>query len=269
MIKSITHCLFIFTVLFNSSSFSDTAPTQPDIAATLVKNAMDYWRSNTSYTEVSMTVHRPDWQRTMGMRSWTRGSNDALIIFTSPAADAGNSTLKLDQSMWMFTPKLNQVIKLPASMMAQSWMGSDFSYNDLSRSDQIVNYYTHKLINTEKIDKHTIYTIESIPNADAPIVWGKEEIKIRDDFILLEEKFYDQDMQLIKHMVTTKIGPLGGREFPLIMRMSNIEKDDHWTEIKNDTAQFDLDLPNTLFTLSNLRNPRPWTVPTTNDKSAR
>jgi len=107
-----------------------------------------------------MIVHRPDWQRTMSMRSWTRGSDDALIIFTSPAADAGNSTLKLDQSMWMFTPKINQVIKLPASMMAQSWMGSDFSYNDLARSDQIVNHYTHTLINTEKAEDSLIKTLQ-------------------------------------------------------------------------------------------------------------
>lgn len=267
MKKVITHYLFIFITLFNSCVFSETPLTQVNKATTLVKNAMDYWRSKTSYTEVSMIVHRPDWQRTMSMRSWTRGSDDALIIFTSPAADAGNSTLKLGHSMWMFTPKLNQVIKLPASMMAQSWMGSDFSYNDLARSDQIVNHYTHELINTEQLENHTVYTIESTPNADAPVVWGKEEIKIRDDFILLEEKFYDQDMQLIKHMVTTQIGPLDGREFPLVMRMSNIEKNDHWTEIKNNSARFDLQLPNSLFTLSNLRNPRHWTVPTTRNKT--
>ena len=263
MQKVITYCLFIFVTLFNSHVFSATPQVKANKATTLVKNAMDYWRSKTSYTEVSMIVHRPDWQRTMSMRSWTRGTDDALIIFTSPAADAGNSTLKLDQTMWMFTPKLNQVIKLPASMMAQSWMGSDFSYNDLSRSDQIVNHYTHKLINTEHIENHIVYTIESTPNEDAPIVWGKEEIKIRDDFIMLEEKFYDQDMQLIKHMVTTQIGPLDGREFPLVMRMRNIEKPNHWTEIQNNSARFDIDLPNTLFTLSNLRNPRHWVVPKT------
>ena len=170
MKKVVTHCLFIYIALFNASVFSSTPLNQSNKAATLVKNAMDYWRSKTSYTEVSMIVHRPDWQRTMSMRSWTRGSDDALIIFTSPAADTGNSTLKLDQSMWMFTPRINQVIKLPASMMAQSWMGSDFTYNDLARSDQIVNHYTHTLISTEKIAGHTVYTIDSIPNTNAPIV---------------------------------------------------------------------------------------------------
>jgi len=259
--------LFLFALLaccLNSISASHAAT--PD-ASELVKNALDYWRSKTSYTEVSMKIQRPDWQRSMRMRSWTRGTDDALILFTSPAADAGNATLKLDQAMWMFTPKLNQVIKLPASMMTQSWMGSDFSYNDLARSDQIVNHYTHTLINTEQDDGHTVYTIESIPHADAPIVWGKEILRVRDDFILLEESFYDQDMQLVKRMITTRIGPLDGREFPLVMRMNDIEKPDHWTEITNETARFDLDLPGYLFTLSNLRNPRHWT-PGTKQESA-
>ena len=230
-------------------------------ASELVQSAMDYWRSQTSYTEVEMNIHRPDWQRNMSMRSWTRGSDDALIIFTRPRADAGNATLKLDKSMWMFTPKLNQVIKLPASMMAQSWMGSDFSYNDLAKSDQIIKEYSHRLTATEEKDGHKIYTIESIPNADAPVVWGKEVLRVRDDYILLEEKFYDQDMKLVKEMITTEIGPLGGRAFPLVMRMISVEKEDHWTEIINKVGHFDLPLPDYLFTLSNLRNPRSWKAP--------
>jgi len=227
----------------------------------LVQAAMEYWRSSSSYTEVDMTIHRPDWQRRMSLRSWTRGSKDALIIFTAPRADAGNATLKLDRSMWMFSPKLNQVIKLPASMMTQSWMGSDFSYNDLAKSDQIIDQYEHRLLSREVIDGHTVYTIESIPHDNAPIVWGKEVLRIRDDYILLQEDFYDQDMQPVRSMKTLKIGPLGGREIALVMRMTQLEKKDHWTEIVNRRAYFDLPLANYLFSLSNLRNPRPWKAP--------
>lgn len=233
---------------------------QPDAAA-LIRGAMDYWRSKSSYTEVSMTIHRSDWQRTMSMRSWTRGSTDSTIIFTSPRKDAGNATLKLDSAMWMFTPKLNQVIKLPASMMSQSWMGSDFSYNDLAKSDQIINEYTHKIIASGKDNGHIVYTIESIPKPAAPVVWGKEVLKIRDDFIMLEESFYDQDMKLVKQLTTTKIGMLGGRVFPLIMRMKNLEESARWTELVNTVGHFDIQLPDYLFTLSNLRNPRPWKIP--------
>jgi hypothetical protein len=208
-----------------------------------------------------MTIHRPQWQRSLSMTGFTRGREDALIRFTAPAKDAGNATLKVGSSMWIFTPKLNQVIKLPASMMAQSWMGSDFSYNDLSKSDQIIDDYTHRLIATTHADGHTEYTIESIPKSGAPVVWGKQQTRIRDDYVLLGETFFDQDMQAVKRLQTTKIGPLGGRPYPVVMRMTSVDEDGHWTELHYSAGMFDLKLPDYLFTLSNLRNPRPWKAP--------
>ena len=174
--------------------------------------------------------------------------------------DAGNATMKLGQGMWIFTPKLNQIIKLPASMMAQSWMGSDFSYDDLAKTDKIIHEYTHTLIDTQQENKHTVYTIESIPKTGAPVVWSKERLRIRDDFVLLEETFFDQDLQPAKRMQTLKIGPMGGRDYPVVMRMTTLDKPDHWTEINTRHAMFDLALPSYLFTLSNLRNPRPWSA---------
>ncbi len=65
-----------------------------------------------------MTVHRPDWERRMEIKAWTRGDDDALVRFISLAKDAGNATLKTGDDTWVFNPELNQVIKLPASMMA-------------------------------------------------------------------------------------------------------------------------------------------------------
>jgi len=256
--KKIIYSLLIISSYLNV--IPSVSAASPD-AAQLIKKTIDYWRSQSSYTEVEMTVHRPDWERKMSMRGWTRGDKDSLIIFTSPKKDAGNATLKLDKSMWIFTPKLNQVIKLPASMMSQSWMGSDFSYNDLAKSDQIIDQYEHRIIHTENKNRHIIYTIESIPKVDAPVVWGKEVLRIRDDFILLEENFYDQDMKLVKQMITSRIGLLGKRMFPLVMRMIRSEKKDHWTELHNTRGYFNIPLPGYLFTLANLRNPRPWQVP--------
>ena len=230
-------------------------------AADLVRAAVDYWRGNSSYIVVDMTVHRPEWQRSLSMTGWTRGREDALIRFTAPAKDAGNATLKVGAAMWIFTPKLNQVVKLPASMMAQSWMGSDFSYNDLAKSDQVVNDYNHALTATREVQGHMEYTVESTPKPGAPVVWGKQELRVRDDHVLLEELFYDQDMQLVKRLETTKIGPLGGRPYSIEMRMTDVTEDDHWTELHYGEGVFDLSLPDYLFTLSNLRDPRPWTAP--------
>ena len=143
--------------------------------------------------------------------------------------------------------------------MMGSWMGSDFSYNDLAKSDEVLAHYTHQIINTSESDGHVVYTIEAIPKADAPIVWGKEVISIRDDFVLLQEAFYDQSLQLVKRMETTDIAVMGGRAYPAEMVMRNYEEPENWTKITTLDVQFDLDLPTWIFTQSNLRNPRRWT----------
>jgi outer membrane lipoprotein-sorting protein len=232
----------------------------PDPTA-LIKAAIHHWRGDSSYTEVAMTIHRPDWERSQVMLGWTRGDKDSLVRFTEPAADAGNATLKLGQALWLFNPKLNQVIKLPYSMMGQNWMGSDFSYNDFAKSDRVVSDYTHRLLATTQQDGHKVYTVECLPKPQAAVVWGKQVLKIRDDDVLLEQAFYDQDMKPVRKLETTKIAPLGGRPYPVEMRMSTDRKPGQWTEMRYRKGIFNLALPDYLFTLSNLRNPRHWSAP--------
>jgi len=232
----------------------------PDPTA-LLKAAIHHWRGNSSYTEVGMSVHRPDWGRSMALVGWTRGDRDSLVRFTEPAGDAGNATLKLGSDLWLFNPKLSQVIKLPFSMMSQSWMGSDFSYNDLAKSEQVVTEYTHKLIATQSRGGHQVYTIECLPKPGAPVVWGKQEVKVRDDSVLMEQTFFDQDMRPVRRLQTTRIAPLGGRPYSVEMRMTRLDKTGRWTDLHYTRADFDLSLPDYLFTLSNLRNPRHWSAP--------
>jgi len=222
----------------------------------LLRQAFDNWRGKTSHTTVEMTVHRPDWERTMSMDSWTRGEDDALVRFTAPAKDAGNATLKLGDDMWIFNPRLNQIIKLPASMMAQSWMGSDFSYNDLAKADDVLTEYTHRITSTSQADGHAAYEIEALPKPDAATVWGKQLVTVRDDGVLLSETYFDQDMKPLKQMTTERVDDLGGRPYPVVMTMSKTGDDDRWTRIEFQSGRFDIDLPGALFTRSNLRNPR-------------
>ncbi len=227
----------------------------PDADA-ILRAAFDNWRAKSSTVDIAMTVHRPDWQRSMEMTAWTMGDDDALVRFTAPVKDAGNATLKLGDQTWIFNPKLNQVIKLPASMMAQSWMGSDFSYNDLSKADDILTQYTHKLIGSEKSNSHTVYTIEAIPKPGAPVVWGKLVAEVRDDGVMLGESYFDQDMKLVRKMVTDQVGKIGARDYPVVMTMHPADKPQDWTRIVTKSGSFNTALPSYVFTLSNLQNPR-------------
>ncbi len=225
-------------------------------AQEIVRAAIDYWRGTSSFGEMTMTIHRPDWERSMSMRAWTRGDDHSLVRVTAPKKDRGNGTLIDDNNMWSYSPKINRVIKVPSSMMGQSWMGSDFSNKDISRVDDIIDQYEHRILSQEAQDGHTVYQIESIPHEDAAVVWGKEILNIRDDNVLVDHSFYDQDSELVKVLVSLEIGDMGGRVIAIRQRMNKFDEPDEWTEIVIDSMEYDLDLRDSLFTLSNLRNPR-------------
>jgi len=222
----------------------------------LVTNAIDLTRGLTSYSEMTMVIKRPSWERTSSLVAWTRGREDALIRFTAPAKDAGNAMLKAGEKMWTFNPKLNRNIRLPSSMMSQSWAGSDFSYNDLSRSDKYLRHYELELIDTAEQDGHMVYTIDALPKEDAPVVWGKERMVIRDDYVMLDLTYFDQDMVALKRMSALEIGEMGGRTIAITIRMVDLEEDSSFTEVRYDSIDFDVTLEDRLFTTFALQSGR-------------
>lgn len=222
----------------------------------IIRKAMDHWRGVNSYGEMTMIIHRPDWERSMSMQAWTEGDKNSLVRVTAPARDAGNGTLLQDNNMWTYSPKINRVVKVPSSMMSQSWMGSDLSNKDISKSTDIIDQYEHSLLETKDMDGHQAWIIQSIPHEDAAVVWGKEIWTIRDDYVLMEQQFWDQEGVLVKTFKTLEVREMGGRTVASIMRMQDVEKPNEWTEMRVDSNEFDVELPKNLFTLSNLRNPR-------------
>jgi outer membrane lipoprotein-sorting protein len=240
--------LFLFVALGPDTMAQD--------AQAIVQAGFDYWRGKASVATVVMVIHRPDWERSMTINAWTKGQTDSIIIVTAPPKDKGNGTLKRGKEMWLYNPKVNRVIKVPPSMMSQSWMGSDFSNNDLAKSDSILNDYTHTLIGTETYEGKGVYVIKSMPKPEAPVVWGMQRLKIREDHILLQEEFYDEDLKLVKAMTGSQIQMMDGRLFPKVWRMQKAGVHDEYTELIYQELEFKDDLPDNLFTLTNLRNPR-------------
>ena len=247
-IRPLLACLLIALPAFASDDCCD--------ATQIVRDAVDHWRGLSSYTEMTMVIHRPDWERSMTMRAWTKGNDQSLVRVVEPKKDRGNGTLTDEDSMWTFSPKVNRVIKIPSSMMGQSWMGSDFSNKDVARADDIIDQYDHSILNQEEIDGVAVYEIESIPHEDAAVVWGREVLTIRDDHVVLEHSFYDQDGELVKKLVSLEIGEMGGRTIAKRQRMAKTDKPEEWTEISVLDVEYEIDLKDSLFTLSSLRNPR-------------
>ena len=225
-------------------------------ATSIVRDAINHWRGLSSYSDMSMVIHRPDWERTMTMRAWTKGEKQSLVRVMEPKKDRGNGTLTDDNNMWTFSPKVNRVIKIPSSMMGQSWMGSDFSNKDIARADDIVEQYDHTLIGTEQVDGLAVHEIESIPHEEAAVVWGREVLRIREDHVVLEHRFYDQDDELVKSLESLEIAEMGGRTVARRQRMTKTDEPEEWTEIQINSVEYEIDIPDSMFTLSNLRNPR-------------
>ena len=243
----------LLLVLAADVSHAAVATPLPD-ARTLLTAMIDLTRGLTSYTEMTMQVHRPEWEKSSSLVAWTRGREDALIRFVAPAKDAGNATLKLGRDMWTYAPKVNRVIRLPASLMSQSWAGSDFSYDDLSRSDELLVHYDLRITATHTEGSHRVYDIDATPLTDAPVVWGMQRLRVRDDAILVEETFFDQDMKPLKRLSAVDINRLGGRMMATRLRMSDLREPNHYTEMTYRAARFDIPVDAQRFTQFALRN---------------
>jgi len=221
----------------------------------LVEAAVEYYRGNASVSKVRMTIHRPEWEREMTIKAWTLGKKYSLFYITDPPKDEGNGTLKRAADMWTYNPKVNRVIKLPPSMMSQAWMGSDFSNNDLAKSDSIIDDYVHHVVAENRIDGQKVYVVESMPKPMAPVIWGMQKLHIREDHIMLRQEFYDEDRVLVKSMTGEQIEMLGGKKFPRIWRMQKADAEDEYTQLEYLELDFKDKLPDRLFTVSSLRNP--------------
>jgi outer membrane lipoprotein-sorting protein len=221
----------------------------------LVDAAVKHYRGEASVSKVRMTVHRPDWERQMTIKAWTLGKKNSLFYITDPPKDEGNGTLKRGADMWTYNPKVNRVIKLPPSMMSQAWMGSDFSNNDLAKSDSIIDDYVHTIEGETTMDGKKVYIVRSMPKPMAPVIWGMQKLYIREGDILVRQEFFDEDKALVKTMVGEQIETLGGRLFPRIWRMEKADAKGEYTQLDYLELEFRQSLPQRLFTVSSLRNP--------------
>ncbi|MXW86754.1 MAG: outer membrane lipoprotein-sorting protein [Boseongicola sp. SB0667_bin_21] len=253
--RSVLAILLGMTVALSAGALVPNIAAAQD-AKSILRATFDNWRADSSHTTISMTIMRPSGTRNLTMKSWTQGEKKALVRFTAPARAAGNATLQVGNSTHVFNPKLNQVIKLPASAMSQSWMGSDFSYDDLARSDKVIDDYTHTLKGMVSVTGGRAHVIESIPKRGVPVVWGKQVLTIRTDGVLMEVEYYDQVGKRVRVMTTDRVGMIGGRPYPVVMTMRTDAKPGQVTRISTESAEFDIPIPAYLFTKSNLQNPR-------------
>lgn len=226
-------------------------------AKEIIKKADELMRSKSSYAEFSMTIIKTDWSRTFTMKSWALEPDYALIYVSEPARDKGTVTLKRKKEVWNWIPSAQKVIKIPPSMMLQSWMGSDFTNDDLVKESSVINDYEHKLLREEAYENYDCFVIQSIPKPEAGVVWGKLLTWIsKKEFFQLKVEFYDEDDYLVKKYLGMDIKNLGGRMIPTHWEMIPEDRPGEKTEFDYLDIKFNFDLNESFFSEQNMKRVR-------------
>jgi len=237
--------------------FFPTLLTADEQAFDIVQKSDQKMRGNASYSEATMHIIRPDWTRSMSMKSWTKGTDLSLVLITAPAKDKGSASLKRKNEMWNWIPNIERIIKISPSMLGQSWMGSDFTNDDLINQSSIVVDYQHTLTGKESIEGDNSYVIDAIAKPDAPVVWSKIRLWISTETYLQRRvEFYDEFDDLINTMQTSNIKELGGRMLATRMQMMPADKPNQKTEIITHQAQFNFAISEDFFSQSQMKTLR-------------
>lgn len=242
-------------LVFSAPILPVNAENTPDVN-TIVENMDRLYRSDTSYGDVEMIIETEHWKRTLRMDMWSEGLDRTLIHINSPRKDAGIATLRKKTEMWNYFPKINKVIKVPPSMMMSSWMGSDFTNDDLVKESSMINDYHSSIITPDNANPDYYY-IELIPKKDIPIVWARIELVVRkNDYIPVEESFFDEKGRKMRVMEFSETKNFSGREIPSVLVMKPLNKPGKKTVIKYIELKFDIKLNADTFSLRNLQKRR-------------
>jgi outer membrane lipoprotein-sorting protein len=226
-------------------------------AGEIIKKMEDRMRGESLIVEMEMEIVRPRYSRTMAIKSWSLGQDYSLILLTAPARDRGTAFLKRKKEIWNWMPGIERTIKLPPSMMSQSWMGSDFTNDDLVRESSIIDDYNHRVIGEEVLDGLLCYKIELIPKPDAAVVWGKILLWVeKSRFIQLKGENYDEYGTLVSTIKLSEIRKMDGRDVPTLLEMFIADKPGHKTIIRYHQMTFNKPIDESFFSVQNLKQVR-------------
>ena len=219
-------------------------------AQELVRQVETQYQGETSHSTMHMEVVTDAYSREMTMEGWSEGRDKFLARILAPKKDEGIATLKIGDEMWNFLPKIDRLMKIPSSLMGDSWMGSHLTNDDLVKENKIDELYTFA---TEKVE-NGIASIICTPKPDAAIVWDKVVYRIDiDKKIPTDITYYDEDGKLVRTMLFDQVEKVSGRWVPLRMKIQPTDKPAEMTVLTYSNIEFDIKLSKDLFSVRSLR----------------
>jgi len=250
MIKLRIIVTFILFKIFFSTCAS-ASNLDPEI---ILNNVDDIYRSNASHGILTLSVKTSNWQRSLTLEQWSKGNDMHLLKVLKPKKEKDLATLRVDNNVWNYMPKVKRVVKIPSSMMSSSWMGSHFTNDDLVKQSRMVIDYNFSITYEGLRDGVDIVEISCIPKKNAAVVWGKVEVIVyRNDFIPLNIVYYDEDLKLSRTLKFSNIQVLGGKKIPLQMKMVPTDEPEESTAILWEKIEFDIVIKDDFFSLRKLQ----------------
>lgn len=231
---------------------------QSDLSAKeMIRIADENMEGTSSSSEMSMSIVRPSWERTLEFKNWVKGSEYALTLVTSPAKEKGQTFLKRGNDMWNYLPKIGRMIKLPPSMMSQGWMGSDYTNDDVLNETSLTDDYQHSFTGDETLENRDCKIIEMIPLEESNIVWGKVITWVSiEDHLFMKNEYYDEDDYLVRTEIFQNIQTMGGRLIPTKYIIIPAENPDQKTLVTIKDMKFDVKLNDSFFSQQNMKKIR-------------
>lgn len=230
-----------------------TKPTT-DNASQLIERSETHTRGKSFQASVAMTVFEDKGERTLAFKTWTQGKDKSVIKILQPAKDRGIGNLRLEFNLWQYLPNVERIVKIPPSMMLQSWMGSDFTNDDLVKTSSLSRDYTHAIEKKEKLGDIPAIKIICTAKPDAPVTWGKVIVWLRDpDAVPLKQESYSEDGELIKVMEGSEIKTFGSHIIPTKLTMRTVKKANAKTEMTYKDVVFDDKIDASIFTQEFIR----------------
>lgn len=239
---------FIFLITFGLNNLFAQDATE------IINKADKKLRGESSKAEMTIKIVRPKWSREMTLTAWTKGDDYSMTLINSPARDKGTVYLKRKKEIWNWVPSIDRNIKLPPSMMMQSWMGTDFTNDDLIKQSSLVTDYKHSYLKDSTIEEFPCYVIELMPKADAAVVWGKIKLWVdKKEYMQMRTEFYDEDKYIINILTGSDVKTFDGKQLPSRMEMTPVDEQGHKTVIIYNDLEFNIDISESFFTTQNMK----------------
>jgi hypothetical protein len=227
------------------------AAAAPDVRE-IMKRIDLLYRQQSSYALMQMEITTPYWQRTLRLKAWSQGMEKFLVRILEPKKEAGIASLKIGNEMWNYLPRTGKVIRIPPSMMMGSWMGSDFTNDDLVKEYTFMQDYSFRLLPGGG-DADALQ-IECVPRPGVPVVWSRIVVGVdRGGSLPLFQRYFDESGQLVREILFREVKDFGGHRMPAVMEMVSRRKPGNRTLIRYLEADFRSPIPSDTFSLSALQ----------------